>query len=398
MKKKYSAKFGPISVGLAIAVVVGMTGCGSTPAGDGKASPFRVVFIGGQTGPGSATAMDAIAGLKAGARDVNAEGGINGREVKIDVLDSKADPTQAVTQLQRLINSGEPVDLVYAATSSSEALAMLPILSENKILSVSQASSDQVNNPAAYPFHFGVSPSNSEAHRIVADQFKGKRTVGLLVPTTAFGDSLIKTVGAIVQEQGAQVVATERFDPTDVDYTVQYQRVLASHPDVIFADAVGSDLVGRIFEARRLAGGMDVPLVVGFGAAASVPAKAAPAGSTNNCVLPTFTYTVKDKGNSKTLGTLVEAAKDAKTGVVNMLGYGYDFLHILKYVADDTHATDADTVKTFLEKNRMPSGLLDVYPDGMAYTPQNHFATVSEGTMLLLPCEAKVSDGFWSAP
>jgi branched-chain amino acid transport system substrate-binding protein len=99
----------------------GSTGSASAPAsGAASGSSSAPVNIGASlslTGDFSADGTAFQKGYQLWVKDVNAAGGILGRQVKLTVLDDKSDPNQVVTNYQTLINT-DHVDLTFGPFSS----------------------------------------------------------------------------------------------------------------------------------------------------------------------------------------------------------------------------------------------------------------------------------------
>jgi branched-chain amino acid transport system substrate-binding protein len=89
---------------------------GSTASGSSSA-PISIGASLSLTGDFSADGQAFQQGYQLWVKDVNAAGGILGRQVKLTVLDDKSDPNQVVTNYQTLINS-DHVDLTFGPFSS----------------------------------------------------------------------------------------------------------------------------------------------------------------------------------------------------------------------------------------------------------------------------------------
>jgi branched-chain amino acid transport system substrate-binding protein len=93
---------------------------GSSASGAASGSSSAPISIGASlslTGDFSADGQAFQQGYQLWVKDVNAAGGILGRQVKLTVLDDKSDPNQVVTNYQTLINS-DHVDLTFGPFSS----------------------------------------------------------------------------------------------------------------------------------------------------------------------------------------------------------------------------------------------------------------------------------------
>ena len=92
----------------------------TTSSGAASGSSSAPITIGASlslTGDFSTDGQAFQKGYNLWVKDVNAAGGILGRQVKLTVLDDKSDPNQVVTNYQTLINT-DHVDLTFGPFSS----------------------------------------------------------------------------------------------------------------------------------------------------------------------------------------------------------------------------------------------------------------------------------------
>jgi branched-chain amino acid transport system substrate-binding protein len=112
-------------VGTAAVTAVLLAACSSSgsPAASGSSgsggakSPILIGASLSQTGDFSADGQAFQRGYEMWASDVNRQGGVLGRPVKMIFLDDKSDPTQGSTNVQQLITSGH-VDMLFGPFSS----------------------------------------------------------------------------------------------------------------------------------------------------------------------------------------------------------------------------------------------------------------------------------------
>jgi branched-chain amino acid transport system substrate-binding protein len=93
------------------------SGSASAPASGSSSAPITVGASLSLTGDFSADGQAFQKGYNLWVKDVNAAGGILGRQVKLTVLDDKSDPNQVVTNYQTLINT-DHVNLTFGPFSS----------------------------------------------------------------------------------------------------------------------------------------------------------------------------------------------------------------------------------------------------------------------------------------
>ncbi|HXC40366.1 MAG TPA: ABC transporter substrate-binding protein, partial [Burkholderiales bacterium] len=79
------------------------------------------------TGPGAAVGVTARIASEMTVKEINAAGGIAGRQVDLVLGDDAGDPTRASTEVRRLIDS-EKVNVMIGPAIAAPALAAAPVL------------------------------------------------------------------------------------------------------------------------------------------------------------------------------------------------------------------------------------------------------------------------------
>ena len=110
------------AVALSVGVLAACSSGGSSTPSAGAAGPASTgpITIGASLSLHGGFSADGVAfqqGYELWAKDVNAHGGLLGRQVKLKILDDDSSPTQVVTNYQILINS-DHVDLTFGPFSS----------------------------------------------------------------------------------------------------------------------------------------------------------------------------------------------------------------------------------------------------------------------------------------
>lgn len=360
-----------------------------TPSQEASDEPFRVVAIVPESGPLAAPVAMQLAGLELGLEEVNADGGVGGREIELSVLDSKLDPTQAVSLLQEQINSDTPPDYVWAGATSGEALAMLPLLSSSKILSGSTASSTKVNDPAQYPYHFGMQTSNDQNYIPLLDHIEeeGYEKVAYIHSNDALGTDSLDNFMRRSAERDLEVV-TQAYDPTATDLVAPMDALMATDPDVLVMNAYGAP-VGYLFDARQKLA-WDVPVIGDQAVGASNPAAVVPAEALEDVLIDVSHVAALSRADTWQPNTAEAVdAIAAKTEIVSLINQAlepYDAMHILALAAEQSGSTDPDAMKEALEELEVPSEApWTVYAE-YGWTAESHFPTLREGdTVLVAP-------------
>jgi branched-chain amino acid transport system substrate-binding protein len=387
----------------ATAVVLVLSGCSaSSDAGSTKADPFRIVFIAGLTGALQTPSQTALASFENAVDKMNAEGGIDGREITLESADSQGDPTRAVTLLQEKLADGPKPDLVFSGLSSGESLAMLPVLTRNKVFSLEQASSPALNDPAAYPYNFGLSPDANGFWVSLPSYLKEHdygKVVGLF-PQDGFGDGGVAAVEGVLDGNADVDLDMQRFNPADIDFTIAWQKAAEQKPDAIIADCFG-DACSRLLASRATAGVGDIPLILGTGSAAtgSGPESfATPEALANTVMLiPSFMVYKAESERSPAFSAMFDALQaDAPvTGSLVPAVHPWDELHAAKlaYEASETDDID-DIVQKMYEITDDPANWVSGW--NIHFTPESHFTVPEVGDFVFQPVGPLVDGMFKS--
>lgn len=217
------------------------SGGGAGGSGAGTFTIAGVLPLTGAFGPISAPLLQ---GMKAEAKLLNDKGGILGRQVVFDIRDSAGDPQQSVSAMRELLADPGRINGVLAELTGSLNSAVLPVVQQTKIVSVTAGSQaviggDPKNRP--YNFSFTTSPDDQVAATVQAIKATpGIAKVGVVAPSDDSG----KRIGAAMQQQltaaGLTVIGVEYLDPKSKDYAAQLQKLRAAGTELITGDLKGT--------------------------------------------------------------------------------------------------------------------------------------------------------------
>jgi branched-chain amino acid transport system substrate-binding protein len=218
------------------------TGSASTSA-SGSSAPITIGASLSLTGDFSADGQAFQKGYNLWAKDVNAAGGIMGRQVKITVLDDKSDPNQVVTNYQTLINT-DHVDLTFGPFSSLLTTPASQVAARNGYAfiegaggapSVFDSQSNQADHntfdvslPVAdslVPFVNYVASLGSAADKKLTAAFP-MADDPLTTPPVQLAESKLKALGV-------QVVYSQVFPEETSSYKPQADTVANKKPDIV---------------------------------------------------------------------------------------------------------------------------------------------------------------------
>ncbi len=166
--------------------------------------------------------------------EINAAGGIAGRQVELVFEDSKCTPNDGATAAQKLV-SIDQVKVILGGACSGETLGAAPITEAAKVILLSPTSSSPKITTAG-DFVFRTYSSDANAGRIAADKAyeMGFKKAALITETTDYAQSLRETFKNSFRSKGGQIVADETYSSEMADFRTLILKIKSSNPDVVY--------------------------------------------------------------------------------------------------------------------------------------------------------------------
>lgn len=409
MRNRGTLRRGLFCVVAVVLVGAGLAGCGSSDSGgSGSSSKSFIIYMSAdQSGPTKSYTEAEIGGLQAAIDKLNAEGGIEGRKAKLETADDQNDPTKAVNLLQKRLSSGPKPDLVYAGGSSSVTASLLPVLTRNKILSMSGSSAATLNDPKKFPYFFGtVFTTNAYVIPMEKEiQQHGYKTVAMLHSNDTSGQAAAAIYKETLAKDGVKFVDAG-YDPTALDMTAQLSKLKAAKPDALIISGYGTAAL-YAFTSRAKMGWTDIP-TYGDQLASTFPlASQLSSAQLQNVKVVVGSSSLATSGDFPARDAMVKAIKAGKYGAsIQQVGVAvyiiaYDIPMLYETAAKQAKSTDPDKVAKALENLTDPSPLpwLQGGPQGdwvkYAYSSTDHFPTPSDAALQYVNPGSFNADGLY---
>ena len=208
---------------------------GVTPA-SAQTLPARIKIGSSQplSGAGAGSGQAAKMVQEMAVKEVNANGGMGGRQVDIVFGDDGADPTRAVSEAKRLIDQ-EKVHILIGPGIAAVALATAPIVTPAKMLSFPMSGTPAIN-PTTFPYGFAsFYPADAFLEAMVdyAVDKLGAKSIGVMADTGSQGKAAAEQAKTYVPKRGAKLTGIEYADFEATDYTPQVLNLKRGNPDVV---------------------------------------------------------------------------------------------------------------------------------------------------------------------
>jgi branched-chain amino acid transport system substrate-binding protein len=186
------------------------------------------------TGPAASYGKSEQKGTWLAAEEINAAGGIQGRQLDIIFEDDQCEVKIGVNAMKKLVEV-DKVPAVLGATISGITLAIAPLANEKKVLLLSPLSSVASITDAG-PFVFRIMPSDAFQSRILADWVfgSGHKKIAMLYMNNAWGKGVAEEFKRAYDKLGGSIACTETCKEGDRDFRVQLTKIRDAQVDALF--------------------------------------------------------------------------------------------------------------------------------------------------------------------
>jgi branched-chain amino acid transport system substrate-binding protein len=233
--------------------------------------PIKLGYLSALTGEYAPYGVAEVNAAKMVIDEVNAAGGVLGRQLELVVYDTKSRPEDAVNAVRRMIESDKVVTIM-GANSSSINLATGPLVENAKIPQIGTATTnplvtvDENGKVRQYSFRIcftdpyqGTIAAEFAANTLSKDKAAVLHNVGL-----DYSQGLRQFFVENYTKLGGKVVAEEGYRDSDVDFRSQLSTIKNSGANILFLTGLGRDMALIVKQAREL-GMADLAIVGGDG-------------------------------------------------------------------------------------------------------------------------------------
>ena len=240
---------------MAVLMVLAMTACGGetppTPNQD-ETETIRIGGIGPLSGGYANYGFSVKNGAQLAVDEINAAGGINGKQVELSFQDSQADPESAVNAYGKLMDWGMQVSL--GGVLSGETASIVAAAREDNIMLITPSgSADKCidGNSRAFRVCFYDSFQGAAAAQYIKNN-NMVDTVGILYQSDI--DYSVGLYNAFVEEcgkSGITIAETQTFtDATKTDFSTQINALVNSGVKLVFIPFYAEEASTFLTQAR----------------------------------------------------------------------------------------------------------------------------------------------------
>ena len=174
-----------------------------------------------------------IRGAEMAVDEINANGGIDGRQIEVYKEDTANTPAACINAYNKLIEENAVVAII-GPSYSSQLLAIQPIVTEKKIPVFGLGTNVKLTQD--FPWYIRMRPSDAIAAKAAAEfalNSLGKQKIGVSYVSNEFGMGGKDIIVETLKEYGIEPVAIETYNTEDRDYSALLYKMQEAGADVL---------------------------------------------------------------------------------------------------------------------------------------------------------------------
>jgi branched-chain amino acid transport system substrate-binding protein len=356
-----------------LAAVMLAVGCGGDDDDDGGGAnsedPIVIGAAVGMTGVNAVYDQQNMAAARMAVDEINRKGGVLGRKLKLEIVDTRSDREQSGPAAQAAIEKGAEMIITQCDFDFGAPAAL--VAQRNKMVAMSCAMSPKFGVQNIGPFAYTINYSTTEEGAVAAEfsyNDLGARNVYILEDTEiAYSKDVCTSFEQTWKKLGGNVVGKDTFQNPDPSIAAQVSRIQSANPkpDLI---RICSYLPGGASAIKQIRGaGLDQPI---FGSQAM-------ADRGTLAALPNLTdyYWAEygsiygDDPRDETNGFFERFAKTTGEQATNAYPImGYSMVEAFARAVEDADSTDGEEMRQAMDQWED----MDFLVGPTTYTPELH--------------------------
>ena len=195
--------------------------------------------------------------------EINAAGGINGKQIELIIKDSAANPEKAISFTKQLIEEDKVVAIIGPSTSG-ETMQIKDLCESYKVPLVAAAAAEAIVDPVAgYVFKTPQKDSYVAKWIFKTMQSMGIKRIGVVAANSGFGNAGKGQLEKYAPDFGIEILIAETYDRAATDLTALLTKLKAQNIDAVVNWSIvpAQSIVPK--NMKQL--GMDIPLFQSHG-------------------------------------------------------------------------------------------------------------------------------------
>jgi branched-chain amino acid transport system substrate-binding protein len=331
------------------------------PSPTQAADPIKVGVGLALSGAGAPAGKMLLASLEMWRDDVNAKGGLLGRQIELINYDDQSTPSNVPGIYTKLITV-DKVDLLLGPYATNFVAPAMPTIMQNNKMTISFTAIG-INRQFNYPKYFSMVPVGPDGvnafskgfFTVAAAQNPKPQTVAILAADAEFAKAAADGAREELKKHGLKIVYDQTYPPNTTDFAPVIRAVQATNPDIFYIGAYPPDSVGIVRAANeiglnpKMMGGAMIGMLI-------TPIKVQLGPITNGLVIgESFAPSPKLQfpGLDDVLKRYQAKAPELKTDPLGyaFVPFGYAAGQVIAQAVTETKGLDHDKLTTYLHSH-----------------------------------------------
>ena len=205
------------------------------------------------SGPIAGFGKQARFGMMLRVDELNEQGGVQGRKIKLLIEDSGYDPKRAVLAAQKLVNQ-DKIFLMAGHVGTAHNNAAMPVQFEKNVINFMPITAAREMYEPFHKLKYSFAATYYDQVRTALPRLvkeKGAKKVCTIYQDDEFGLEVMRGAEAGMKAAGGELAERTTFKRGATDFSSQVARMKASGCDLVVIGTIIRETIGTIGEARK---------------------------------------------------------------------------------------------------------------------------------------------------
>jgi branched-chain amino acid transport system substrate-binding protein len=357
------------AVALGAVLLAGGFAATHLPAAAQNSQPIKIGFSMALTGPLAANGKQALLGAKIWQEEVNAKGGLLGRQVELVNYDDQSNPSTVPGIYTKLLDV-DKVDLVVSGYATNMVAPAIPVVMQKNKTLIGLFALD-ANGEFHYPRYFSMLPSGPETKesftegffQVAAAQNPKPQTIALAAEDAEFSRNACEGARNNIKKFGLKTVYDKTYPPNTTDFSPIIRAIQAANPDLLVICSYPLSSVGMLTSVNEL--GYKPKMIGGAMVGLQATVFKDKLKSKLNGVVNYETWVPSPKLMAPAADFFKKYQDRAKAEGVDPLGYylggwGYAYFQVLQQAVEGAKSINDDKLAEYLRSHEFKTIMADV--------------------------------------
>ena len=205
------------------------------------------------SGPLAGYGKQARNGMQLRVEEINEQGGVNGRKLKLLVEDSGYDPKKAVLAAQKLVNQ-DKIFIMAGHLGTAQNNAAMPVQFDKRVINFMPLTAAREMYAPTHPLKYALLSSYYDQMRTTLPKMikdKNAKKVCAIYQDDEFGLEVLRGAEAGLKTLSMEMTEKTSFKRGATDFSSQVAKMKSSGCDMVVLGTIIRETIGTIAESRK---------------------------------------------------------------------------------------------------------------------------------------------------